>query len=110
MKTRIKDALTTPARGKPRATHASALHILVRDEKKAQEVLGKLKQGADFDKLARQHSTCPSGKRGGDLGEFKRGAMVPAFDKAVFNGKPGELLGPVKTKFGYHVIKVLYLK
>ena len=110
MKNSIKEALTSPARGKTRATHASALHILAKDEKKAQELLGKLKKGAEFDKLARQHSSCPSGKRGGDLGEFKRGAMVPAFDKAVFNGKPGDLVGPVKTKFGYHLIKVLYLK
>ena len=110
MKPDVKADLAAPARGKTRATHASALHILIRDEKTALELLGKLKKGADFDKLARQHSRCPSGKRGGDLGEFKRGAMVPAFDKAVFNGKPGDLLGPVKTRFGYHLIKVLYLK
>jgi peptidyl-prolyl cis-trans isomerase C len=110
MKASLKESLTTPAKGKVRATHASALHILVQNEKKALELLGKLNKGADFDKLARHHSSCPSRKQGGDLGEFKRGTMVPAFDKAVFGGKPGELLGPVKTKFGYHLIKVLYLK
>lgn len=86
---------------------ASALHILVKDKDLADDIIIKLKKGAHFDVLAKKHSTCPSGKKGGNLGEFKRGDMVSAFDKVCFSG---ELLTPhlVKTKFGWHVVKVLY--
>ena len=89
------------------AQTASALHILVKHKELAEDIIGQLKKGAKFDVLAKKHSTCPSGKKGGSLGEFRRGQMVPAFDKACFTG---ELLKPqlVKTKFGWHVIKVLY--
>lgn len=90
------------------ARTAAALHILVKTEKEAISVLEKLKKGANFQQLAKQHSTCPSKKKGGDLGEFKKGQMVPAFDKAVFSGELLKPLGPIKTKFGYHIIKVLY--
>ncbi|WP_449329088.1 peptidylprolyl isomerase PpiC [Salinispirillum marinum] len=96
--------------GKKGATTAAALHILVRDEQKALTLLSELNNGADFGKLARAHSICPSAKQGGDLGEFRRGTMVPAFDKAVFSETAVGILGPVKTKFGYHLIKVLYRK
>ncbi|ABM03416.1 PpiC-type peptidyl-prolyl cis-trans isomerase [Psychromonas ingrahamii 37] len=86
---------------------AAALHILVKHKEKADEILLQLKKGAKFQILAKKYSTCPSGKKGGDLGEFKKGQMVPAFDKVAFTG---EILTPhlVKTKFGWHVIKVLY--
>ncbi|WP_438012595.1 peptidylprolyl isomerase PpiC [Psychrobacter raelei] len=89
------------------ARTASALHILVKDKQLAEEIIAKLNKGAHFDVLAKKHSTCLSGKKGGDLGEFRKGQMVPAFDKVCFNG---ELLTPhlVKTKFGWHVVKVLY--
>ncbi len=90
------------------AKTAAALHILVKHESLAKEILDKLKKGAKFQTLAKKHSTCPSGKKGGDLGEFKKGSMVPAFDKIVFSGAILEPLGPVKTKFGWHIIKVLY--
>ena len=63
---------------------------------------------ADFGKLAKKHSICPSGKRGGDLGEFRQGQMVPAFDKVVFSCPVLEPTGPLHTQFGYHIIKVLY--
>lgn len=66
------------------AKTAAALHILVKEEKLALELLEQIKNGADFGKLAKKHSICPSGKRGGDLGEFRRGQMVPAFDKSGF--------------------------
>ena len=86
---------------------AHALHILVKNREEAEELKKQLATGKKFGDLARQHSLCPSGKKGGDLGEFGRGQMVPAFDKVVF-GKPTlEVHGPVKTKFGWHLIKTL---
>ncbi|WED24491.1 peptidylprolyl isomerase [Vibrio sp. JC009] len=89
------------------ARTAAALHILVKHESQAKDILQQLKKGAKFQVLAKKHSTCPSGKKGGDLGEFRQGAMVPQFDKAVFKN---EVLTPfiVKTKFGYHVVKTLW--
>ena len=87
---------------------AAALHILVKTEKQALDILAQIKQGKDFGKLAKQHSTCPSRKRGGDLGEFKRGKMVKQFDDVVFKKPILTVHGPVKTKFGYHLIKTLY--
>lgn len=87
---------------------AAALHILVKTRAEADALKQKLAKGASFAELARRHSLCPSGKRGGDLGEFKRGQMVPPFDKAVFQGELLAVLGPIKTQFGYHLIKVLY--
>lgn len=66
------------------AKTAAALHILVKEEKLALDLLEQIKNGADFGKLAKKHSICPSGKRGGDLGEFRQGQMVPAFDKWCF--------------------------
>ena len=90
------------------ANTASALHILVDTEQQAYDILDKLAQGADFQELARKHSTCPSKRAGGSLGEFRKGDMVPAFDKAVFSCELLKPYGPVKTQFGYHIIKVLY--
>lgn len=92
------------------ANMACASHILVNTEKKARDLVKKIEKGADFAKLAKQNSSCPSAKKGGDLGEFRKGTMVPAFDKAVFtNGSEDQkVIGPVKTKFGFHVIQVLY--
>ena len=89
------------------ARTASALHILVKNKELAESLIAQLNNGAHFDVLAKKHSTCPSGKNGGNLGEFSKGQMVPAFDKVCFTG---ELFTPhlVKTKFGWHVVKVLY--
>lgn len=87
---------------------ASALHILVKTEKEALDILAKLKSGQDFSTLAKKHSICPSGKRGGDLGEFHRGDMVKQFDDVVFKRPILKVHGPVKTRFGYHLIKTLY--
>ena len=81
------------------AKSAAALHILVKEEKLAQEILAKLERGVSFDHLAKRYSKCPSGRNGGDLG---------AFDKAVFSCPLLKPYGPIKTKFGYHIIKVLY--
>jgi len=90
------------------AKTAAALHILVKEEALANELLAKLEKGASFQQLAKKHSICPSGRNGGDLGEFRQGQMVPAFDKAVFTCPLIKPFGPVKTAFGYHIIKVLY--
>lgn len=87
-------------------TRARARHILVPTEKDSLELKSQIDAGADFAELAKQHSTCPSGKSGGDLGEFGRGQMVAEFDAACFDGEVGTCIGPVKTQFGYHLIEV----
>ncbi len=84
-----------------------ARHILVADQNKAKEVLAKLKSGGSWDALAKQYSTDPSTKdKGGELGFFGRGQMVPQFQDAAFGAKVGQVVGPVKSPFGYHVIQV----
>jgi peptidyl-prolyl cis-trans isomerase C len=85
---------------------ATARHILVDTEAECRAVLARLEEGADFAELAKKHSKCPSGRRGGDLGSFGRGDMVPEFDEAVFAAKVGDVLGPVETPFGFHVVQV----
>lgn len=82
-----------------------ASHILVKDRELANYVLKKLKQGANFQQMAREHSTCPSKNKGGDLGWFSPGKMDPAFEEAVKKMSGGRISGLVKTKFGYHIIK-----
>ena len=83
-----------------------ASHILVKSEKEAQDILAKLKSGTPFEELAKKNSLDSTAAKGGDLGWFGKGNMVPEFEKAVFGLKEGELSGVVKTKFGYHIIKV----
>jgi len=94
-------------------TKMTAQHILVKEE---QEII-KLKQEIDvcktsedkaakFAELAKKHSECSSGRKGGDLGEFKKGQMVPEFENAAANLKIGDISEPVKTEFGWHLIKV----
>lgn len=84
----------------------TASHILVKTEDEAKAVLQELKTGKDFAELAKQKSTGPSAPNGGSLGSFERGRMVPAFEKAAFAMQPGDISDPVKTQFGWHVIKV----
>ncbi|WP_371195859.1 peptidylprolyl isomerase PpiC [Glaciecola sp. SC05] len=87
---------------------ACALHILVKTEKEAQDLLVQLKKGKHFGDLAKRYSQCPSGKKGGDLGEFRPGQMVKAFDDVVFKKEVLVVHGPIKTSFGFHLIKTLY--
>jgi FKBP-type peptidyl-prolyl cis-trans isomerase FklB len=87
---------------------ASASHILVKSQAKAEELKAQIQGGASFEAVAKEHSTCPSSQKGGALGKFGRGAMVPAFDKVIFDPetKVGQVYGPVETQFGFHLIKV----
>jgi parvulin-like peptidyl-prolyl isomerase len=99
-----KDEFSNPMRVKAR-------HILIKDDqKKAEEILGKLKTGGDFAALAKDNSECPSKTKGGELGWFSKGRMDPAFEKAAFSLKRGETSGVVKSSFGYHIIQVEDIK
>lgn len=90
---------------KPESAHAK--HILLDSEDKLNEIKEDIKSGkTTFEDAAKDHSTCPSGQRGGDLGEFGRGQMVKEFEDAAFAAEIGDVVGPVKTQFGYHLIKV----
>ena len=84
-----------------------AKHILVDDEDKCQEILEKIiGEETTFEDAAKEFSTCPSKEKGGDLGAFGRGQMVKEFEDAAFAAEVGHVVGPVKTQFGYHLIKV----
>lgn len=85
-------------------SNVSAKHILVSQDYEMQDVLKKLEEGMSFEEAAEKFSSCPSGKRGGDLGPFTRGQMVPEFEEAAFNLEVGSVSEPVKTQFGYHLI------
>lgn len=86
---------------------ARARHILVPSEQACNDLKTQIADGkATFADLAKQHSKCPSGSEGGDLGEFRPGQMVPEFDKVVFSAPVNTVQGPVKTQFGYHLIEV----
>lgn len=85
----------------------SAKHILVESEEKCNEILASITNGEKtFEDAAKESSTCPSGQKGGDLGQFGKGQMVPEFEQAAFAAEIGQVVGPVKTQFGFHLIKV----
>lgn len=86
---------------------ASAKHILVDEEEKANRIKEEIASGAkSFEDAAKEYSSCPSSQKGGDLGTFGRGQMVKEFENAVFDGELNQIIGPVKTQFGYHLIWV----
>jgi len=89
------------------ATKINASHILVKTEEEAKMISEQLKTGASFEETAKLKSTCPSGKKGGTLGWFTRGQMVKEFEKAAFSMKKGQVSQPVKSQFGWHIIKVV---
>ena len=85
----------------------NASHILVDSEEKAVELLASINAGEiSFEDAARENSSCPSSEQGGNLGDFGRGQMVPEFDQACFEMEVGEVRGPVKTQFGFHLIRL----
>ena len=83
-------------------------HILVKDKELCEQLKKKIKGGADFSKIAKQHSTCPSGKKGGELGDIKKGQLVAPIDKAVFTLTERELHGPIKSQFGWHLLEIKF--
>lgn len=99
-----KYATATPAK------EYNAAHILVKTEDEAKAIKAELDKGADFDTLAKDKSTGPSGPNAGDLGWFSAGMMVKPFEDAVMTMKPGEVSGPVETEFGWHIIKLKELR
>lgn len=84
----------------------SAKHILVENEDSANVIAKEIADGLAFEEAAKKYSTCPSKEKGGDLGYFSKGQMVPEFEKAAFEGEIGKVIGPVQTQFGYHLIRV----
>ncbi len=88
-------------------TTASARHILVSTEQVCLDLQAQINSGEKtFEAVAAEHSQCPSGKQGGDLGSFGPGMMVPEFDRVVFNEEVGTVHGPVQTQFGYHLVEI----
>ncbi|BBB28295.1 MULTISPECIES: peptidylprolyl isomerase [Neptunomonas] len=85
---------------------ASARHILVDTEAQCETLKQQIEAGTDFAEVAKQHSSCPSGRQGGDLGSFGPGQMVREFDEVVFSGELNKVHGPVKTQFGYHLLEI----
>jgi peptidyl-prolyl cis-trans isomerase C len=92
----------------PKQVRAS--HILVKTEQEANSILFDLKRGHSFEEEAKKHSLCPSKNKGGDLGWFGKGMMVKEFENAAFSLPVGELSKPIKTQFGFHIIKVTEAK
>ncbi|MCK8676098.1 MULTISPECIES: peptidylprolyl isomerase [Streptomyces] len=85
---------------------ATARHILVPSEEKAQALKEQIEAGADFADVAKANSTCPSSRQGGDLGSFGPGQMVREFDTVVFSAPLNAVQGPLRTEFGYHLVEV----
>ena len=83
----------------------TASHILVENEHQANDLLKKIEEGKSFESLAKEFSTCPSGRAGGSLGSFGKGQMVQPFETAAFALKVGEISKPVRTQFGFHLIR-----
>lgn len=84
----------------------SAKHILVETEEKAKEIKKEISSGITFEDAAKKYSSCPSKEQGGNLGKFGRGQMVPEFEEVAFGLEIGIVSDPVKTQFGYHLIKI----
>lgn len=103
----IKDYYEANPKKFEKGATVSAKHILVETEEVCEDVLAQIESGAkSFEDAAKEYSTCPSKERDGDLGEFGRGQMVKEFEDAAFAAEIGQIVGPVKTQFGAHLIKV----
>ena len=102
----VRKAYDEAMAGAAPETEYNAAHILVETEDEAKAIAEEAKGGADFAELAKSKSTGPSGPAGGDLGWFSKGMMVPEFEQAVTSMEPGQVSDPVKSQFGWHVIKL----
>ncbi len=89
-------------------TTALARHILVKSKEEADKLKQRLARGEDFAKLAKKHSTCKSGRRGGDLGEVRSGQMVKTIDTVIFRKPTNTVHGPIKSQFGFHLVEVIF--
>lgn len=108
---RVKAAYAQYRANFPDVDEAKARHILVKDEKLANDLIKQLNDGASFEELAKANSTDSTGANGGELGYFAKTDVVPEFSEAAFSMKPGEYSKkPVKSEFGYHVIKLEELR
>ncbi len=87
---------------------AMVKHILVKQKSDAEALKLRLAKGEDFEKLAKKYSTCPSAKKGGDLGEVRPGQLVHSVNQVVFKKPTNQVHGPVKSQFGFHLIEVYY--
>ncbi len=87
---------------------ALARHILVKTSEEALQLKQRLAKGDDFGKLAKKHSSCKSGRRGGDLGDVRPGQMVKVIDQVIFKKALLEIHGPIKTQFGFHLVQVMF--
>ncbi len=106
--TKVREAYQKSIALQPKQTEIRARHILVKTKSEATKIISLLRKGADFIKLAKENSIGPSGKNGGDLGFFGKGQMVPPFSKAAFDLEKGQFTAePVKTQFGFHIIKLM---
>jgi len=85
---------------------ASARHILVDSKEECENLKKQIEGGIDFAEIAQKHSQCPSGQKGGELGEFGPGQMVKEFDDVVFSAEINKTHGPIQTQFGYHLIQI----
>jgi peptidyl-prolyl cis-trans isomerase C len=103
----VRDSFEKMLRSSKASFEVRARHILLKTEDEANQIIRELADGASFETTAKEKSTGPSGPKGGDLGFFAEGQMVPAFEKAAFAVDNGEITKrPVKTQFGWHIIKV----
>lgn len=103
----MKDFFQANKEGFNKAATVKASHILVDNEEKAKEIITEINNGMSFEDAAKNYSSCPSKEAGGDLGEFSKGKMVKEFEEAAFNMELGQISSPVKSQFGYHIIKIL---
>ena len=87
-------------------TRARARHILVETQEKCEDIKTQIEAGADFAQMAKEHSKCPSGQSGGELGEFSPGQMVKEFDDVVFSSDLEKIHGHIQTQFGFHLIEI----
>ena len=99
--------LTGIANAAEEYTQVRAEHILVKTAAEAVQIKKAIDEGGDFEYYARTYSICPSGQRGGDLGYFEKGQMVPEFERVAFRLPVGEVSKPVFSEFGWHIIRVI---